>query len=111
MTRRRFDDKEDARRNCDRDNNKNGQRPKDYNFMIPHKKGIPSERIDLPEDVQRGFYALGMNPSYVKRYLFACLQAVANLARPRESANAFITTPPFNATRWYSHARHDGGYL
>jgi len=79
--------------------------------MIPHKKGIPQELFSFAADVHGGFYALGMNPSFVKRYLFACLQAVANLARPRKSANAFITTPPLNATRWRSHVRHDGGCL
>ncbi len=79
--------------------------------MIPQKKGIPQERFSLTADVQGGFYALGKNPSFMKRYFFACLQAGYNLSRQLERANAFIINPQFTATRLRSIALLFGGAL
>jgi hypothetical protein len=60
--------------------------------MIPQNEGIPEELFSLTADTQRGFYALGMNPSFIQHYYFACLQALYNLSRLVQTANFFIFT-------------------
>lgn len=79
--------------------------------MIPHKKGIPQEQFSFAADVHGGFYALGMNPSLKKRYLFACLQAIHNLARQPERSNAFIATPHFAPRERHASGVAIGGLL
>jgi len=60
--------------------------------MVPQKEGTPVDPFSSQAENQRGFDASGMTPDFVKHYLFTCLQAVDNLARPCKSAISFTPT-------------------
>jgi hypothetical protein len=81
--------------------------------MIPHNEGIPNESFNLAVDTHWGFYALGTNanPSLKMHYCSACLQAVANLSRLLERANAFNTIPLVRPVHLRSIARGSEGAL
>lgn len=55
--------------------------------MVLQKERTPVEVISFAAESQRGFYASGITPDFVKHYFSACLQAVNNLARSCKRSN------------------------
>ena len=47
--------------------------------MVSHKKGNPSESVNLAGDTQRGFGETGKPPVFISRYFIARLRAVINV--------------------------------